>query len=97
MTITSEVLTGLSAALLALLFEYVPGLSGWYAALIPQYKKLTMAGLLLLVALVVFGLSCGGYIDGPTCDDRGAMDLLWMLAIAVGINQGTHSISKRSS
>ena len=55
-----------------------------------------MLGLLVLVALGIFGLSCGGYLNGVSCDDGGIMQLLWMIAIAVGVNQGAHGLGKRS-
>jgi len=97
MTITSEVLIGISTAFLAVLMEYTPGLDTWYAKLDPQRKKLVMLGLLALVTLGIFGLSCGGYVDGPTCDDKGFAGLVYLFVIAITANQGVHLISKRSS
>ena len=95
MTITPEVLVGFAAGLLAVLFEYVPGLSPWYDKRTPEQKRLIMLGLLVLVCLAVFGLGCAGYLDTVSCDQAGAMQLVWMLLVAIGVNQGVHRIGKR--
>jgi len=96
MTITPEIIVGVSAGLLAVLFEYVPGLSPWYDKLSAEYKRLLMLGLLVVVALGVFGLDCGGLLDtSVSCDSAGALQLLWIIGVAIGINQGVHLISKR--
>lgn len=96
MTITPEVLSGFAGALLAMLFEYVPGLAGWYEPLLPEHKRLIMLGVLIVVSVVIFALSCGGYVSGPECSDSGALGLLWMILVAIGINQGTHLLGKRA-
>jgi hypothetical protein len=95
MTITPEVLVGFAAGLLAVLFEYVPGLSGWYDKQRDEHKRLLMLGLLVLVCAVVFAVGCAGYLDTVSCDQAGVLQLLWMLGIAIGVNQGVHRIGKR--
>jgi len=96
MTITPEIIVGVAAGLLAVLFEYLPGMAPWYDKLSAEYKRLLMLGLLVLVAAGVFGLDCGGLLDtSVSCDSAGALQLLWLVGIAIGINQGVHLISKR--
>jgi hypothetical protein len=61
--ISSEELCVAAGLLLSLGFSYVPGLSEWFAALAPTYKRLLMlAGLLLVTSRVVFlvPMRCAG-------------------------------------
>ena len=96
MDISPEVVSGFAGALLALLFDYVPGLNTWYGDLLPEHKRLIMLGLLVAVAGGIFALGCGGYIgDALVCSDKGALKLLWTVLTAIGINQTTHLIGKK--
>jgi hypothetical protein len=58
-----------------------------------------MLGLLVLVALSTYGLSCAGLgVDigiNVTCDQPGAIGLLKALVLAIAANQGTYTITKR--
>jgi len=96
MTITPEALTGIAAAILALAFEYIPGLESRYGKLIPQHKALTMGGLLLLSAAIIFGLGCGNVLDaGMTCDTQGAFDMFLVFLVSAGVNQGVFLLIKK--
>lgn len=95
MTITPEILVGFAAGALSVIFEYVPGLAPWYDKLAPEYKRLMMLGLLVAVALAVYGISCAGWVEAVTCDQLGVVQLGWMVLVAIGINQGVHRIGKK--
>ena len=97
MDITPEVLASFAGMLLALLFEYVPGLAPWYDKLEQVRKQLVMLGLVVAVALIAFGLSCGGYLNSVACDDKGALGLLWTVGLALTANQGVHMITRKAS
>ena len=88
-----ETLSTLAAALLSVLFSYVPGLRTWYAGLEDAEKKLLMLGLLAASALGAFGVSCAGLWPIVTCDQPGAMELIRGFIIAVAVNQSVHKIS----
>lgn len=95
MTITPEILVGFAGGLLAVIFEYVPGIAPWYEKLAPEFKRLMMLGLLVAVALAVYGASCAGWVEAVTCDELGVMQLGWMILVAIGVNQGVHRIGKK--
>lgn len=90
-----ESLAMLAGAVLSLLFSYVPGLSDWYGKLNPTYKRLIMAGLLLVVTGAVFGLSCAGILSGVVCDKSGLIDLVWTFILTIVANQSVYAISPR--
>lgn len=96
---TSQTLSTTAAVLLSLLFSYVPGLSGWYAALDATRKRLIMLALLALVAGGAFALACSEWSAyfglTLTCDQPGAVVLLQSLALALAANQSTYLITPR--
>ena len=92
---TPEQIAILAGAFLAILFEYLPGLSGWYDPLSPQQKRLFMLGLMSVVTAVAFGLSCAGLFAVFACTWLGAWDALLALVAAVAANQGVHLLTKR--
>ena len=94
---TPEVIAMLAGALLSLAFSYIPGLSGHFGALLPEYKRGIMAGLMVLVAGGAFGLSCAGILDGLTCDQPGVIRLVWVVILAITANQSMYQISKPAS
>lgn len=97
---SAEVLVGLAGVVLAILFEYVPGLTDWYNQLKNNYQRLLMLGMLVVVAGVVFGLNCEGWFAGKIpvveCSQEGIEELIWLVVVAVASNQGTHRILPRS-
>lgn len=97
---TATLLSGVAGVILSLLFSYVPGLNTKFAAQSEEQKKLWMLGLLVLVALATFGLSCtkyGAMIGIPfQCTDAGAIEIIKILAAAVIANQATFSITPQT-
>jgi len=81
---TAQLLSAIAGVVLSLAFSYIPGLNTKFAALDVQYKKLSMLGLLALVAAAVFGLTCTKYgvmlgIPRLTCTETGAIELFKIL------------------
>lgn len=94
MSITPALLASIAGVLLSLIMSYVPGLKDWYDGLTAQSKQLVMLGLLLLVSVGVFLLSCGALVQyGVTCDVAGAWGLIQVFIAAMIANQGTYSIT----
>jgi hypothetical protein len=90
---SAELLASLAGILLSLLFSYIPKLSEWFAVLDGVYKRLIMAGLLVVVAGGAFGLSCAGVISAVTCDQPGAIGLIKAFLAALIANQSIFLIS----
>jgi hypothetical protein len=95
---TSDTLVLLSGAVISLLFSYVPGLNSWFDALKSEYKRLIMAGLMLLVGAGAFGLACAGLAAdfgvNVACDQAGGFGLMRAWVLAIIANQGAYKISK---
>lgn len=97
-TVTPDWLVIAAAAVLSLLFRYVPGLNTWYYALAAEMKQLIMASLILLTLIIVFTLQCYGFMQTTlVCTQQGAFDALLTYILAIGINQGTYQIIKRQN
>ena len=90
---TPEMLAGVAGIILSLIFSYVPGLNAKFALLDGIYKRLVMLGLIFLVALGVFGLSCAGLFNYVTCDQGGAWLLLGIFIQAAIANQSAYLVS----
>jgi len=97
---TAQVLSAIAGVVLSLAFSYIPGLNTKFAALDVQQKKLSMLGLLVLVAGAVFGLSCtkyGAMIGVPyPCTEAGAIELLKILGAAVIANQAAFQLTPQT-
>ncbi|MCK4958001.1 MAG: hypothetical protein KAT00_01340 [Planctomycetes bacterium] len=92
----AELLASVAGIVLSLSFSYIPGIKGRFEELESNVKQAVMGGLLLGVALAVFGLSCGEIVDiGITCDKAGALGLLNVLVSALIANQSIYLITKR--
>lgn len=55
---TSENLASMAGIIFSLSFSYIPGLNTKFARLGAEQKRLIMAGMLVIVAGAVYGLSC---------------------------------------
>lgn len=93
-----EVLVAVFAAVTAFVFEYAPKVKDWFDAKSETAKKQIVLGSLVVEVAVIFAGTCAGiFITGLVCDVKSAFDLLYMVLIAVGVNQGTHLLTKRSA
>ena len=96
--ITPELLAGIVAAIISLMFSYIPGLSEKFAALAGEYKRLIMAGLMVLVAVVIYAGSCFGLLSiGIACDQPGVLQLVSIVLAALIANQGVYAISPQTA
>lgn len=93
--VTPETLIAFAAVVLAIVFDWFPGLKTWYDNLGDGQKRGLMAGLLVIVTGAVFGLSCAGWLQtGWLCNVIGIQDAIFLLVLAIAINQGVHSLTK---
>lgn len=98
---SAELISAIAGGLLSLGFSYIPGLNVWFAGLESIYKRLIMAGLLLLVSAAVFGLGCTSWAAGwgieATCDQPGLQVMIGAFIAALVANQATYQISPETS
>jgi hypothetical protein len=95
LTLTPNLIIVIVAALLAVLFDWLPRLKPWYDKFSDGQKRGIMAVLLLITTCAIFGISCTGWLSlGITCNAEGARSLVYMLLTAVAINQGIHVLTK---
>src|SRR5512138_469292 len=85
---TTEQLGAIAGVILSLVLAYVPKVKEWYDAKSAPEKAQIMAGLLIVAALGVFGLSCARLYSFAPCTVDGAKDLLSVLIAALVANQG---------
>lgn len=89
-------LSALAGMLLSLALEYVPGIAGRYEVLTAVQKRLVMLLLLVASAGALFGLSCADLVAYVECTARGGLELVGMIGVAIGVNQGTHRLTKKA-
>ena len=90
---TAEALSALAGLVLSLSFSYIPGLRTWFKTLTTEWKRASMALLLLALALIVFGLSCADVGTWLTCDKDGAIGAFTIFIAALMANQTAFLIS----
>lgn len=84
------------AALLALLLEWLPGVSAWWQGLTPARRTTLNAFGVALISIVVMLLSCYRGNECPA-DVWGAVgDFLLVALLSLGVNQGVHLATKRT-
>ena len=87
---TPEQLAVYGGIVLSLFMSYFPGVANWYNGLENPQKLQVMGGLLVVVALAVFGLSCAGLYPLVACSVEGAKEMVNILILALMANQTTY-------
>lgn len=95
LNVTPEFLLIVVAGLLALVFDYFPGIAQWFDGLSTAAKRQVNALLIIGVAAVLFAGTCFVlFVTNLVCTAKGALDLLYIVFLAAGVNQGVHSLFK---
>jgi uncharacterized membrane protein len=97
-TISPEMLSMVTGAVLSLVFSYVPGLNAWFAKKEKETQQLYMLGLMIIVAGAAFGLACGNVLYDLfgvvlNCDRAGALTVVKALLLAIAGNQTVYRIT----
>jgi len=92
---SAEQVSLIAGVILSLAFSYVPKLKDWFDKQEPDNKRLINLGVLFVVVLGVFGLSCINKYDYLTCDVNGLWDGLELLIKAAIANQAAYSLTPR--
>lgn len=94
-------IAGWGAVALSLGFAYIPKLNAWYDSKDSQTKQLLMAGILLAIVLVMFGLSALGLEQFYTIDLKGVYAALttWVgsIIVSAGVYGGSKYIGSRGA
>lgn len=94
-SVTPEFLLMLVAGLLALVFDYFPGVAKWFNALEVEAKRQLNAGLVIGAAVVIFAGTCFGiFLTNLVCSVKGGLDTLYIVFLAISVNQGVHLLLK---
>jgi len=91
--LSSEFLASVAGIALSLGFSYIPGLREWFESLDGVYKRVIMAGMLLVVSVAIYALACAGVVGGVTCDQPGLIALVQAFISALVANQATYTLT----
>ena len=92
---TAEILAGVVGVVLSLGASYIPGFKDWWDARGEQKERTYMGLALILTAIAIYGVSCGGWYDvGVTCDQAGVIGLGKILLASLIANQSIFTITK---
>lgn len=97
---TIDILTTAAGVIVSIIFSILPALKVKFDTLTENQKRLVMIGLMVVVALAAYGLSCAGYLAKLfpavklTCDEKGLWSLVELFALALGGNQGIFMLGK---
>lgn len=90
-SVSPELFLLLVAGGLALAFDYLPKLRQWFEEQSPEKKRLLNVGLVAGTAVVLFVGDCAAiFITNLECTVKGGFDLVYMIFLAVTVNQGVH-------
>ena len=96
-SVTPDFLLVLVAGVLALVFDYFPGVAKWFDALAVDAKRQLNAGLVIGAAALIFAGTCFGlFITNLICSVKGGFDTLYIVFLAITVNQGVHLLLKPS-
>lgn len=93
--LSATVLIGLITGAVSVAFSYIPFLYNWYSPLAAGTKKLIMAALILVSALVIFGLDCANLLNTSlTCTASDLNDIVYAVMFGAATNQAIYSLTK---
>jgi len=90
---TPQNIVVVGGVILSLLFEYVPGVYEWHQKLGKRQTAAVMAGLMALVVLAAWLLSCYGPYNFLECNEAGAWNGFELYALALIANQVTYQLA----
>lgn len=94
---TPEAISAIAGIILALGFEYIPYLHGWYNAQDDNKQRLLMLAALFVTVAGALGLSCIHWLDVFTCDQPGLKEAIFSFVAALVTNQSTHRLLPRKT
>lgn len=96
-TVTASTIIAAWSIIQAIGLEYLWFVKDWFDKLDAGRKKTVNGAGIFTVTAIVYGLSLADVINGFSADVGGAFAALVVLFTALGINQGVHMGTKRTS
>lgn len=97
----AQTLALVAGVIISLLFSYVPGLNVKFGALASETKRVILLGIMLLVGVAAFALSCttfGGLFGIPiVCTQGGLAELIQAFVLAAIANQTTYQLTTETA
>ena len=99
MNLTPDLIVMLAGVLLALIFDFIPKAKAWFDMKSVEGKRLINAGILLVVVGAIFGFNCLGWgaglgIPAVVCTQEGALFMVQLFVLGIGMNYGTHAVAR---
>jgi hypothetical protein len=95
--VNAALLLTLVSGALALAFDYFPPLAKWFEELTSAAKRGVNALGVIGTGLLLFAGQCVGiFLTNLVCSWLGFFDLLYILFLAISVNQGVHLLLKPS-
>ncbi len=89
--VTPLLLVTLFAGALALVFDYFPGVARWFEGLSTEAKRgVNAIGVIAVTAIIFAGQCFGIFLTNLVCSAAGSLDLLYIIFLAITVNQGVH-------
>jgi hypothetical protein len=89
--VTAVLLVALFGGALALAFDYFPGLAHWFDGLTIEAKRiLNVIGVTGFAVILFLGQCFGIFLTNLVCSWQGGFDLLYLVFLAITVNQGVH-------
>lgn len=91
-----------AGVIIALAFEWFPGLSTWFNGLTKMTKKIVVAAVMFVIAAAIVGASCAGLLArffpdiALTCDVPGIWIVVMAWISAVGAAQTVHTFVNKA-
>jgi hypothetical protein len=90
--LTPTFIMALIGSVIAVVFEYLPGLEQAYGKLEDDKQRLVMLGVILLVVAGAYALSCAGVLAYFPCTQPGLLSAGELFLATLVANQATHRI-----
>jgi hypothetical protein len=89
--VSAAMLLALVAGGLALAFDYFPGVAKWFDGLTNAAKRGVNAAGVIGTGAIIFAGQCFGLFDtNLVCSVKGGFDTLYIIFLAISVNQGLH-------
>jgi len=97
--LTPDLIVLVAGLLLAAVFDFVPRAKKGFDKLSVEGKRLVNAGGVLVVVVAVFGFNCLGWAGGlgippVVCDQPGALYMVRLFILGIGMNYATHAVNR---
>lgn len=98
--VTVELLAGIAAGALSLIFSYFPAVRNWYEPKDGDTKRQIVGAAVLITAAVLYVLACSSLLAsfgiGLTCEKASLLSLSKLVYVALSANQVTYLFTKKA-